>query len=133
MATEMVMAIGDNGMELTPVEDVVGIQCVPDTGGYVTPAFVRWLAQRGDRVPTRIRRINRAGTRLNPKAFPYVEFDCTPYVRYTLDSGPVYGEWSSCCLRNLADAQDPLWATLPARSRARLVAAVGSMSGAGSP
>ncbi len=124
MAVEMVMAYGDDGLEPSPVEDVIEIECAPQTGGYSTPGLVRWLAKRGGHVPTRIRRIRRPGTRLNPTAFAYVEFDCTPFVRYVGESGPVYGHWSGCYVRNASEATDPLFSSLPAKSRARIVAAV---------
>lgn len=118
------MAFGDHGLELTPSEDVVEIACVPDTGGYVVPAFVRWMAERGGHMPTRLRRIRRPGTRLNPTAFAYVEFDCTQYVCYWLDSGPVYGDTCSCYVRNAKEAGDSLFDELTAKGRARIAAAV---------
>ena len=55
MASEMVMAYGDNGLEPTPIEEAVSIGCIP--GGRNNewiPASVQWFSQiRSGAVPTR--------------------------------------------------------------------------------
>ena len=129
MASEMVMAYGDHGLEPTPVEDVVEIEVFP-TGpsNCVTPAMVRHLSKRGGRIPTRLIRVVKAkagAKHANRAKYASVSFQCTPFVRYEADSGPVYGDRTSCYLCSIEDAHDPLWTSLPARSRARLIAAVG--------
>lgn len=121
----MVMAIGDSGQyEPTPAHEVVEIEGVPlAAGNAVIPATVRWQnSYRPGGIPTRLRQVNRpkAGVR----EFVRVEFDCTPFARYTTDAGPVMGTWSSCMVRNLADAADPIFAGLTPREQARIRRAV---------
>lgn len=125
---EMVMAIGDAGQhEPTPASEVVEIEAVPvGAGNAVIPATVRWFSsiRDGGCVPTRLRQVNKpkAGVR----QFVRVEFDCTPFVRYDTDAGPVYGTWSSCMVRNLVDAADPIFDRLTPRERLRIRNAVAS-------
>jgi hypothetical protein len=122
----MVMAIGESGQyEPTPAHEVVEIEAVPlGAGNMVVPATVRWFSsiRDGGCVPTRLRQVNRpkAGVR----QFVRVEFDCTPFARYTTDAGPVMGTWSSCMVRHLADAADPIFAGLTPREHARIRRAV---------
>ncbi|WP_129136385.1 hypothetical protein [Luteimonas sp. YGD11-2] len=126
LASETVMAYGEHGLEPTAASDVVEISSPPlGAGNLVIPATHRWMRRRpGEGVPTRIRRVLRPGTRLNRGAYPYIEFDCTPFERGMTDAGPIMGDWSGCSLRGRVDADDPLWAALPTRDRARLYAAV---------
>lgn len=125
MASKSVMAYGDYGLELTPVEDVVDIGTVPiGAGNEVIPATIRWHAKY---VPTGLLAVEGAKTRRNPSKYVHVKFSCTPFVRYTLDSGPVYGNWSSCIVRNSTDAADPLFAGLANSERARIARAVTAM------
>lgn len=127
MASEMVMAYGDHGLELTPVEDVVEIQVLPvGPRNAVIPASIRAIRRQGEMIPVRVRRVLKPGTRLNKGAFACVEFECTPFTRYETDTGPVMGDWSSCWLRGRDDALDPLWQRLSQRDRRRLAAAVGA-------
>jgi hypothetical protein len=125
MASEMVLAYGDHGLELTPVKDVVEIGVLPvGPGNMAVPASLRFLRRPGEQVPTKLRRILKPRTRLNKSAFPHIEFDCTPFQRYMTDAGPVMGHWSSCHLRGLVDATDPLWQMLSQRDKHRLLIAV---------
>ena len=127
MATEMVLAYGDSGMEPTPRNQVVEIECVPlGPDNLVGPAMVRWLAKRGGHMPTRVRRVLKPNTRLNRMSHAYVEFDCTPFVLYTSDDGPVYGNWSGCYVRNPDEARDSVFDALPMNDKVRILTAVGS-------
>ena len=126
MASEMVMAIGDTGRpEPTPVEDTVSIGFVPlGNRNIVTPATIAWFAEiRDGHVPTRLMRVERPSKR-NGLDHVKVTFQCTRFVRYTLDSGPVYGDWASCAVRDLEDARHPVFAGLTAAERARIERAV---------
>ena len=126
MASEMVLAYGDHGLEPTAIENIEEIAAVPlGAGNLVIPATHRWMRRvPGAGVPTRIRRVLKPRTRLNKSAHAYVEFDCTPFERYVTNAGPVMGHWSGCCLRGRGDAEDSLWAALSVLDRARLYAAV---------
>jgi len=118
----MVLAQGDNGRELVPAHEAVEIQETPlGADNIVVPATVRWLSElRGGGVPTKIRSITATD------AGAYVTFDCTPKVQYVTDNGPVYLHWSGCTVRDMKDAQDPIFDGLPAHDRAQLFAAVGA-------
>jgi len=121
----MVMAIGESGQyEPTPADEVVEIEAVPlGAGNIVIPATVRWQCRScSGGVPTRLRRV--AKPKAGGPPWVYVEFDCTPFERFTLDTGPVMGDWSGCYVRNLADAADPILAGLSPRERARIRSAV---------
>ena len=120
------MAIGDTGREeLTPVAETVAVEFVPlGSRNVVTPDTIAWLANmRGGQVPTRLVRVERPSKR-NGYDFVKVTFQCTRFVRYELDDGPVYGDTSSCMVRNLADARHPVFAGLTAADRARIDRAV---------
>jgi hypothetical protein len=123
---ELVEAIGDNGIELVPISDVVEIPVMPlGEGNIVIPATVRFDGRRGGGLPRRLISILKPGTRLNhhPR-FPYVEFECTPFVRYTLPEGPVMGHRRGCYIRHIADSKDPVWDALSKADRAKLERAV---------
>lgn len=129
MASEMVMAYGDHGLEMTPVNEVVGIKALPvGPGNIAIPASIRALRRPGEKVPTKLRRVLKPGTRLNKSAFVYVEFNCTPFQRCMTDTGPVMGHWSSCSLRGHVDATDPLWQELSQKDKNRLRMAVGAIT-----
>lgn len=126
MASEMVMAIGDTGRpEPTPVEETVSIGFVPlGKRNMVTPATIAWFAEIHEgHVPTRLIRVERPSKR-NGLDHVKVTFQCTRFVRYTLDSGPVYGDTSGCMVRDLDDARHPVFAGLTAAERARIERAV---------
>jgi len=131
MASRMVMAYGDSGMlESIPAEAAVEIGCIPlGQGNEKIPATVRYCADKsnGRGVPLRVRRIKLPPLK-NGQRYAYLEFDCTPYVRYTLDSVPVYGHWQSCAVRNSADAADPIFSGLSSRDRTR-IARAGKVAG----
>jgi len=121
---EIVMAIGDFGtLEPTPKAHTVEISAIPaDSANQVIPATIRWFSalRNGGGIPTRIRRIRYpAGSRKSA----VVEFECTPFVRYTLPSGPVMGDTSSCYLRNSKDAADPIFSRLSSKEHRRLLRA----------
>lgn len=100
MAAKRIEAIGDNGPELVPADEVVEIRAIPvGPGNMVIPATIRAIRKRGEGMPTRLRRIMRPNTRANPSPFVHVFFDCTPFARYMTENGPVMGDWSSCGLR----------------------------------
>ncbi len=122
MASEMVMAYGDHGLELTPEAETVAIRARPGgPNNEVLPASLRFLrGAQGGGTPTRLVRVERPR---NGRSYAYAKFECTPYVLYTLDSGPVYGTQTSCHIRNEADANDPLFARLTGRERARMAKA----------
>lgn len=124
MASEMVMAYGDNGLELTPVEETVSVGCIPaGRNNEWIPASVQWFSTiRSGCVPTRLLKV-RFPTKKNGLRYASINFACTPFVRYELDSGPVYGDWSSCCIRSLADATHPIFGGLSQHELARLVRA----------
>lgn len=124
-AERMVMAYGDNGLELTPESEVVEIRVMPlGPGNVCIPATVEWASSiREGGIPLRLREV-RQPTPESKHAFVYVSFDCTPFVRCQLDSGPVYGEWSSCSLRNASDATHPIFSRLSPEERSRLLRAV---------
>lgn len=124
MASEMVMAHGDNGMELVPASEVVEIRPLPmGPGNIPVPAGVRFLNERrGGGVPTRLLGIRRPSTKRNPRPFPFVEYECTPYPRWDVDPTP---RTASCCyLTREQDAADPLFDRLPEKDQQRLRAAV---------
>lgn len=124
MAAKRIEAIGDNGPELVPADEVVEIRAIPvGPGNMVIPATIRAIRKRGEGMPTRLRRIMRPNTRANPSPFVHVFFDCTPFARYMTENGPVMGDWSSCGLRGAVDAMDTLWQNLAPSERARLLAA----------
>jgi len=124
MASEMVMAYGDHGLEPTPATEVVEIAAIPaGAGNLVIPSTIRWLAQRGGHIPTRLLRVEKPNKR-NRAKHVYVTFQCTPFPRYELESGPVYGDWSGCSVRIAADVNDPLFLGLTDRERARIASAV---------
>ncbi|WP_111266320.1 hypothetical protein [Marilutibacter maris] len=121
METKMVMAIGDSGAELTPANEAVEIPVLPmGPGNIVIPASIRFMASRGGYVPTKLRRVLRPNTRLNKSEFARIEFDCTPFVRYETDAGPVMGDWTSCFIRDRVDAEDRLFAGLSGEERDRI-------------
>lgn len=128
----IVMAVGDSGrLEPMRESETVTIKAVPRAAGnMVIPATVRWFSsiRGGGCIPTRLRYVRK------PKAgvrdCVQVEFDCTPFLRYTLDSGPVFGDWSSCMVRDLTDARDPIFDGLTPREKARIVRAVTEGEGA---
>ncbi|MGE4070809.1 MAG: hypothetical protein AB7E72_06495 [Lysobacterales bacterium] len=129
---DMVLAYGDNGLELTPRDEVIELGEVPlGQQNLVVPATVRWLSTiRAGGVPVRLRKIQRPS-----KSRPYavVEFDCTPFARFMNDDGsPFLGDWSSCCVRHLQDARHEIFSGLADRERARIARAVsaGAVGGA---
>lgn len=124
MASKMVMAIGENGPELTPADEVVEIQAIPlGEDNLVVPATVRWMSSiRSGGVPTRIRKIRRPTKHCR---YVVVEFDCTPFSRFTNpDGSPYMGNWSSCVVRHLRDAGHEVFAGLTNRERTRIARAV---------
>jgi len=123
---EVVMAIGDFGtLEPTPKAHTVEISAIPaGSDNQVIPATIRWFSELrdGGGIPTRIRRI-RYPTARGERNHAFVEFDCTPFVRYKLPSGSVMGDWSECYVRNLEDATDPIFSGLSMKDQRRLVRA----------
>lgn len=128
MASEMVMAYGDNGMELVPASEVVEIRPFPiGVGNIVIPASNRFLNERrGGGVPTRLLSIRRPSTTRNPRPFPLVEYECTPYARWDGDASP--RTVSACYLQGERDAGDPLFRNLPASDLQRLRRAVAAIT-----
>lgn len=128
MATEMVMAYGDHGLELTPVEDVVAIPVVPlGPKNEVLPVTLRfWKRHESGGDPTRLLRVEKPSARSGGQ-YVYVRFECTPYVSYTTADGPVYRTERGCHVRNAADANDPFFAGLTSRERARIAKAVAAV------
>ena len=120
---KMVEAYGDHGLEFVSEEEVVKICCVPlGSCNEIIPATIRHLSttrEGGGHIPERIRRI-RWPTVANGRRYASVEFDCTPFVRYTMDRGPVFGYWAGCCVRNMRDAQDPIFSSLTIKERRRI-------------
>lgn len=118
-----VLAIGDSGtLEPTMTSKAVDIGCIPlGACNEKIPGTVRYWAAKndGEGIPTRVRRIGWP-TQKNGQRYAYLEFDCTPFVRYTLDSGPVYGHWQSCCVRNMHDAADSIFSGLTSMERKRI-------------
>lgn len=112
VSEEMIMAYGDNGLEPTPADEIVWIPELPlarhpVTGGNaVIPATIRALPQAYG-APKRL-----TGIRKSEGPWPRASWR------------DANGQRGSCFLRNSADACDPLFASLPASSRARLVAAM---------
>lgn len=129
MASEMVMAHGDIGMELVPASEVVEIRAFPmGPGNIPVPAGVRFLNERhGGGVPTRLLGIRRPSTKRNPRPFPFVEYECTPYPLWDGDPSPRTA--SGCYLTRERDAADPLFDSLSEKDLQRLrraVAAIGA-------
>ncbi|MEN1958422.1 hypothetical protein [Luteimonas changyuni] len=124
MASEMVLAYGDHGLEPTSAGDVVEVPVMPETGGAATPAVLR-LLNRGGGVPTRLLRVERPSAR-NGRRHVLVRFECTPFAQYTRPDGMatvLLYEWG-CEVRNFAEARDPLFAGLTERERGRIARAV---------
>lgn len=128
MASEMVMAYGDHGLESTPVEEAVEIRALPvGAGNIVIPATLRFFRKSGGRVPTRLIRVEKPSAR-NGRKHVLVRFACAPFERYQTPEGvPVYGHEDACQVRNVNDALDPLFAGLTKRERARISRAVAAM------
>jgi len=124
MTCEMVLANGENGLELTPIEETVSIDVVPlGQGNVIIPATVRFISTtRQGGIPTRLLRI-RLPTEKNGLTYAQVRFECTPFVRYEWKGKTVYGDWSSCAVRNMTDADDPIFSRLTLRDRARITRA----------
>lgn len=125
MASEMVMAYGDHGLEASPAEDVVTIGVLPmGPGNIMIPATQRYLRRApGEGVPTKLIRVEKPNSR-NGRAHVLVRYECTPFVRYTTDEGPVYGTVSGCQVRNESDASDELFSRLTSAERRRIHRAV---------
>lgn len=126
MSDGHVMAIGDTGEpELTPIENVVEIGCLPvGPDNICIPASIRALRRHPtERAPVRLISIRKPGTRLNPRPFPLVTFQCTPYERYRTNEGPVLGDVASCYVCSERQAHDPLFDSLTVRERFRILAA----------
>lgn len=121
MATQMVLAQGDNGREWIPASEAVTLQETPlGANNIVVPATVSWLSELrdGGGIPTRIQSITAT------EAGAYVTYDCTPFPQYATENGHVYLEWSGCTVRHRQDAEHSIFARLSAEDRARLVVAV---------
>jgi hypothetical protein len=103
----MVLAHGDNGIELTPAVQVVEIPVLRFApGNRPIPQTIRALPHAYG-TPKRLTGIRRAG----------VEW---PLVTWR----DVNGKRGSCYVRNAVEARDLLFAPLAASSRARILAAV---------
>ena len=99
----MVMAYGDNGLEPTPADQVAYVQVLPlAPGNRPVPATLRSLRFQ----PRRLVGIRRSGSEW-------------PLLRMR----DADGRLMSCYVRNASEASDALFATLPAKSRARIEAA----------
>lgn len=120
---DSVMAWGDNGFEPTPRSETVEIMSIPvGPGNLITPIthrFLHELSGHEGAVPTKLSRVRRCKS---DDGFEHVsvEFECTPYVRYTLDSGPVFGHHSCCAAYKTNHAADPMWSRLTPRERGRI-------------
>ncbi len=125
--TELVLAHGEHGLEWAPRSEVVEIPMLPlGPSNEIVPATLRSMNQyKGGGVPTRLLRVERP-TKRNGRRFTLVRFECTPFVRYDLGNGPVYGIEHSCHVRHEGDAADPLFNSLSPRERARIERAVRS-------
>lgn len=123
VTNDIVMAWGENGLEPTPRGETVEIAPIPvGPGNLVTPVTQRWLHGLKDReggIPTRIKRVRR---RTNDEGFRYigVDYECTAFVSYTLDSGPVYGHDGTCAVYSGAHATDAFWDRLTTGERTRI-------------
>lgn len=122
-ADDIVMAWGGNGLEPTPRGEIVEIEPVPlGPGNLVTPVTWRWLhGLKGHEggIPTRLKRVRRC---TSDEGFRYigVDYECTPFVSYSLDSGPVYGHGATCAVYSGAHATDAFWDRLTTGERARI-------------
>lgn len=102
----MVMAWGDNGLEATPSDEVVVIPALPlAPGNKMIPATIRALPNTYG-TPRRL-------VGIATKSQPW------PRVRWRDERGKV----ASCYVRSKAEAADPLFDSLPERSRQRIIAA----------
>ncbi len=130
MASEMVLAYGDHGLEPTPVEDVIEIGCIPlGAGNVVTPRARRYLQRSpGEGVPTKLLRVEKPSKR-NGLAHVLVRYECTPLMQYMTDEGPKYLHRWGCQVPTLDDAADPLFDGLTEREKARIARAVRSVTG----
>lgn len=129
--TELILAYGERGLEPTPRGEVIEIEAVPlGEQNVVVPATVRGLSTiRSGGVPTRIRKVWRPSSK---RAYVVVEFDCTPFPRFTNAAGsPVLGDWSSCCVRHLQDARHEIFDGLTDRERSRIARAVSAGAAGG--
>jgi hypothetical protein len=127
MTDRFVPAIGDNGcFESVRESETVSIPFIPvGADNMIVPATLRALQRApGEGQPTRLIRILRASTRLNPRPYARVEFECTPFERYRDRGKVVLGHESSCFVRGERDARDPLFDSLTVRDRFRILKAV---------
>lgn len=124
MASEMVMAFGDTGLELTPEDDVVEIGVCPIRPGQpITPAARRYLNRGQGGVPTKLLQVlmpSKRARRSNVVAM----YECTPQFQYEGEEGPVFLHKGGCAVCSLADVEDPLFSGLSTRERERLARAV---------
>ncbi|MCR6699711.1 MAG: hypothetical protein NVV68_00400 [Dokdonella sp.] len=122
--TELVLAHGEHGLEWAPRSEVVEVQTLPlGPSNEIVPATLRSMNQyKGGGAPTRLLRVEKP-TKRNGRRFALIRFECTPFVRYDLGDGPVYGTEHSCYVRHERDAADPLFDSLSSRERARIVRA----------
>ena len=99
---ELVMAIGDNGYELTPRSEIVMIRAFPvGPGNKMIPASLRHLYPQLQ--AQRLLGIRKAG-----RQYPLLTFR------------GMAGEKHTCCITNAAQAEDQLFNSLSARSRLRI-------------
>lgn len=125
------MAIGDSGRPEPATPDGAHAPRALPLGprNSVTPAsirFVYWGRPGNECRAVRVKRVHRPYTRCNRGPFFKVVFECTPFTRATLPEGPLMADEKHVALPLPDDAHDPLWATLPARDRARLHKAMGA-------
>jgi hypothetical protein len=125
------MAIGENGWEPTPVKEVVVVSPVPvGDDNMIVPVTVRSLRKSpNEGIPTRLLRVLRPGTRLNPRSAVRVFYACTPFERYRDEGKPVLGHEDSCHVRGERDARDPLFDSLSVKERFRILSAAHTAEG----
>lgn len=120
MAREMVLAYGDNGLEMTSARDTVEI---PVLGKTITPAVKRHLLRGRGGVPIRLLRVESPNAR-NGLPHVYVRYECTPFPRWTEANASVLGYESGCQVRSEVDMQDPHFDNFSTREKQRIVRAV---------
>lgn len=128
LPSDLVLAIGDSGQpEPCRRDETVEIRAMErieheafPNGTPVTPPSLRMFPHL-DVLPAKLIRVVRAGTieckGETPKPWPYLVWRTAS------------GKRSSCYVRHLRDAQDPLFNGLTERERARIVASVATIPG----
>lgn len=87
-----------------------------------TPGTVRRLRRHStEGNPLRLLSIRRPNTQLNRRPYVLVTFECTPCGNQRSRGEAQRGHERSCFIRDLNDATDPLFDSLPEKQRLKII------------